>query len=241
MMQYGVLSNNSRLRFRTVQIAVAASILACTAGIASAQECGYSCCSGGTVCYCYPYPGSCDCLPGTPIVIDLKGDGFDLTNAIQGVMFDLGSTGHKVQVAWTAIGSDDAWLVLDRNGNGRIDNGSEMFGNLTPQPASDDPNGFLALAVFDTPEYGGNGDGIIDEHDAIFAKLRVWTDSNHNGISEPWELHTLAEAGIKAISLEYGESGRVDKWGNRFRYRAKVSFIDGTSRWAYDVFLQINH
>jgi hypothetical protein len=220
-------------------IAFVAIILGCSA--ASAQTCGAQCCSGGTTCYCYPYPGPCECLQGSPIVIDLEGDGYDLTNATQGVMFDLGSTGHPVRVSWTAIGSDDAWLVLDRNGNGRIDDGSEMFGNLTPQPASDDPNGFLALAVFDTRAYGGNGDGIIDERDAIFTKLRVWLDDNHNGISEPWELQTLPEVGIKSISLEYSESGRVDKWGNRFRYRAKVSFADGTSKWAYDVFLQFSH
>jgi hypothetical protein len=63
---------------------------------------------------------------------------------------------------------------------------------------------------------------------------------NHNGISEPWELRTLSEVGIQSISLEYSESGKVDRWGNRFRYRAKIMFADGTAKWAYDVFLQMD-
>jgi hypothetical protein len=113
-----------------------------------------------------------------------------------------------------------------------------MFGNLTPQPPSDDPNGFLALAVYDLPSHGGNGDGIIDSRDAIFSQLRIWRDSSHNGISEPSELISLEDAGIKSIGLNYTESGYVDKWGNRFRYRAKIVSTNGADKWAYDVILQ---
>lgn len=214
-------------------------VLAKPGKLAADGACGNICCGYNTICYCYP--GYCVCLPGSPILIDLNGDGFQLTNAANGVAFDLGSTGVKVQTAWTTPESDDAFLVLDRNQDGRIDNGSELFGNLTPQPASDDNNGFLALAVFDRPENGGNGDGIIDEHDAIFGKLRVWVDTNHNGISEPSELHTLESVGIKSISLDYREAGRVDRWGNRFRYRSKVSFANGGETWAYDVFFQLGN
>jgi hypothetical protein len=181
----------------------------------------------------------CDTCGGSPIVIDIAGDGIALTNPADGVDFDLNGNGTRDRLGWTRANSDDAWLVLDRDGNGSIDRGAELFGDFTPQPASSNKNGFLALAEYDKTANGGNADGVIDNRDAVFESLSLWQDRNHNGISEPDELHTLAGLNVRALELDFKESKRVDEFGNEFKYRAKVK--DATSanvgRWAWDVFL----
>jgi hypothetical protein len=189
-----------------------------------------------------PPPGCC----GSPIIIDVSGQGFHLTNAANGVLFDISGTGDPWKLGWTALGSDNAFLALPGS-DGLVHNGKELFGNFTPQPPSSDPNGFRALAVYDQPENGGNGDGVIDSRDAIFSSLRLWIDVNHDGICQPNELYTLPSLGVYSISLEYWVSQKRDQWGNLFRYRGDVNPLDdptnpatASERVIYDVFLDLD-
>ena len=187
----------------------------------------------------YNNTGFC-CMPVmSPIIVDVDGAGFHLTSADDGVWFDFFGTGTAVHISWTAPGSTNAWLALDRNGDGLINNATELFGNITPQPTTANPQGFLALAEYDKPAWGGNGDGVITKKDGVFPSLLLWQDTSHDGVSQLSELHTLHDLGLKSISLDYKESKRTDQYGNRFRYRAKVKDTRDAQlgRWAWDVFL----
>jgi len=234
------------------QIAFAQSECAiggCPQNCLGADVCGYGvewrqtdCCSFPTCCEDgMTLVGSCCCSP-TPIIIGLSGGDIKLTSARDGVMFDIGGLGKKVQVAWTKAGNDAAFLVLDRNHDGVINNGKELFGNATLQPSNTKArNGFLALAEYDKPENGGNADGVIDSNDAIFNSLRLWCDSDHNGQAQPEEILTLQSVGLKSISLSYSLSARSDEYGNLFKYKSKIETSPGSriGALAWDVILTV--
>jgi hypothetical protein len=177
----------------------------------------------------------------SPILINLESNSASdhLTSAENGVWFDIAARGVAARVAWTRKGSYVAFLVLDRNGNGVVDNGSELFGTATrKRDGTLEANGFEALAEFDD-----NGDGRVDVGDAAYASLRLWVDLNHNGRSESNEILTLEQAGIEALYTGYSESRRQDPHGNWYRYRGTVLMGTGDDddhdhrRRMFDVFL----
>jgi hypothetical protein len=192
-----------------------------------------------------PLPGmpnlsnvSLTCL-GSPLVLDLGGDGVAPSPPERGVRFDL--MGHgEVRTAW--VTGDDALLALDRNGDGVIDRGAELFGEAAPNadglPAAD---GFQALAALDRPSGGGNGNGLLEVGDLMFAELRLWTDRNRDGVSQPDELQTLPDAGISSISVTGARPCGVvtDEHGNDVSLRGSFSRADGRRGLVVDVLFRI--
>lgn len=177
-------------------------------------------------------------FPCTPIVVNLGNGGFSFTSPEDGVMFDMCGNGVKNHFAWTEPGSEIAFLFLDRNGNGIVDNGTELFGDRTPQPPSEDPNGYLALAVFDDRALGGNGDGRIGPEDAVFDHLYFWIDANHDGESQTHELIRIRDAGVEYMDLDYVVSNRRDRHGNLLRYKSLIKFTDRMRESVDVIFLQ---
>lgn len=177
----------------------------------------------------------------SPVILDLAHNGIHLTGVSDGVLFDLNGDGIPDRIAWTAAGADEAFLWIDKNGNGIVDNGTELFGSAM------DENGFEALAAFDQRNqedviWGGNADGVIDSHDRIWTYLRLWIDENHDGISQPSEIFTLEQKGVVAIDLGYRWSGRRDGNNNLFRYRTAITLEQNGHRVtgeAYDVFFTV--
>ena len=160
-----------------------------------------------------------------PIVLDLDGDGIELSSASKGVRFDLDADGRTEKMA-TATGGDGL-LALDRNGNGVIDDGRELFGDQNGAK-----NGFEELARFDS-----NLDGAIDSRDAVFDRLRVWADSNLDGISQAGELLTLSNAGISSINLGYRDVSEAASGGNKIAQRSFFTKSDGSHGQAVDALL----
>jgi hypothetical protein len=136
------------------------------------------------------------------------------------VYFDHDGNGFAQLTGW--VGANDGLLVWDRNGNGVIDNGGELFGdNTVLTNGLNAVNGFAALA-----EHDSNGDGVIDANDAIWSELRVWRDLSQDGITREGELVTLDELGITSISLTYTNSSYVDEHGNAHKQVGSFTWSD---------------
>jgi len=178
-----------------------------------------------------------------PVLISLRDADYRLTGMAGGVSFDLSGDGQLQSIPWTAPDSDDAFLVLDRNGNGTIDSGTELFSHVTPQPDPPEgevPHGFRALAVYDSALNGGNGDGEISAQDAIFPFLRLWLDTDHDGSTDAGELLGLDEAGLARISLDYTDTHEHrDEFGNVFKFSTTAVFADARSVQAWVVYFNL--
>ena len=158
------------------------------------------------------------------------------------VAFDIDGDGTRERISWTAPGALDAFLVLDRNLNGIVDHGSELFGTATPlQSGARASNGYIALEEFDSIANGGNNDGSLTADDLIWPYLLVWSDLNHNGLSEAEELTDVTAADVLAVEFSFVESQHRDQFGNRFRYKSRATLRNNGSERAhvtqtYDVF-----
>jgi len=173
---------------------------------------------------------------GSPIVVPLNPRGtVQLTSVANGVRFDLDADGEAEQIAWTDPRAAVAFLAMDRNGNGRIDDGSELFGDYTFRGI--EPNGFAALAALthqDMPSAAW--DGIVDT-EPLFARLLLWFDKNHNGSSEPEELLSAGTV-LSGIGLGYQPNRLRDAHDNLFAYRGFAWYLDGYQRAIFDVYLR---
>jgi hypothetical protein len=158
------------------------------------------------------FPDAC-----SPIVINFAHE-YELTGREAAVWFDINGSGTPVHLGWTAAGGDEAFLWLDRNHNGGVTSGAELFGNFTPlKNGRTAANGFEALKEDDS-----NHDGVIDVRDDIWPRLMLWRDENHDALSQPNEIATVVGSGLTGIELRYHWTGRPDRWGNGFRYEAKA-------------------
>jgi hypothetical protein len=177
----------------------------------------------------------------TPLLIDMNNDGFQLSAAGIGVEFDISSTGTPSNTQWVAEGTDDAFLVRDLNNNGKIDGGAELFGSGTRLEVTGGlaVDGYIALMQYDGYlELGGNRDRSITPKDKVWNELLLWNDSNADGLTDPGELSTPLERGIKAIELRMKYMPKryvLDAAGNALPVRSRVLTNHGV-RWMTDVF-----
>lgn len=168
----------------------------------------------------------------SPLTLDLDGDGVETVSMARGVYFDHDGNGLKQRSGW--VGADDGLLAWDRNGNGQIDTGAELFGdNTLLRSGAKAANGFVALKDLDS-----NADGQVDALDSGFADLRVWRDANTNAQVDEGELLTMAQAGVAGIATAYETSNKVDAGGNERRQVGYFERTGGQAGQVYDVWFE---
>ncbi|KAB2964537.1 SdrD B-like domain-containing protein [Zoogloea sp.] len=164
----------------------------------------------------------------SPIAIDLDGNGIQtIARENTNGTFDLFGTGTAVKSGW--LSSSDAFLVVDSNGNGRIDDVGEMFGGNSAGL------GFAKLASFDS-----NGDGLVDSQDARFAELKVWRDANSNQLTDQGELLSLSDAGLASLKVSYVALPAIDEQGNLHLERSSATLVNGDSVDMTDVYFNVS-
>jgi Ca2+-binding RTX toxin-like protein len=171
----------------------------------------------------------------SPLILDLDGlNGVETLGKTAGIYFDHDGNKFAEQSGW--VGQNDGMLVWDRNGNGQIDNGAELFGNNTVlNNGSKAANGFTALDGLDS-----NHDHVIDAQDQDASNLRVFKDANSNGVVDAGELLTLAEAGVKSLNTGYKNQTTTDANGNQHLQAGSFTTTAGQTRAMDDVWFAVD-
>ncbi|MEQ5837732.1 calcium-binding protein [Marinobacter sp. NFXS9] len=172
--------------------------------------------------------------PASPLILDLDGDGIETVGFEADIHFDHGADSFRELSGFVA--PDDGLLALDRNGDGRINNGQELFGSSTLlSDGSAASNGFEALQELDA-----NSDGVIDSSDELFTELRIFQDQNQNGVTDEGELHTLEDAGVTQLFLDYTEQNYEDQAGNAHKQVGQYTNAQGQTLTMTDVWFATN-
>ena len=167
-----------------------------------------------------------------PLVLDLDDDGVETRGIFRGVYFDHDNDGINTITGWVA--PDDGLLVMDQNGDGKIDSGAELFGDHTPLAAGGKArDGFQALAGQDD-----NGDGVVDQRDSNWHRLRVWRDLNQDGVSQEHELYALAQLDIASLTVTATSHRQTLRNGNLIADLGQYARTDGSLGSMADIHLR---
>lgn len=176
----------------------------------------------------------CEPKGSSPIIVNLTDGPWTMSGPDDPVSFDIDADGTADRITWTGRGESLAFLALDRNGNGAIDGGAELFGTATRLVSGGvAANGFEALIELDA-----NGDGLINSSDPVWGRLILWTDEDHDGVSGSGEMRAIGSSGVAGLGTRYREARRIDRNQNQFRYMGLLVLEGGSQRPYYDVFFR---